>query len=63
VHETFQTNHSNFHIFNNTFIHGLQVVTQPITEPAAVVLVGIGLAGLAGVGTKRRLKKLRRKQT
>ena len=26
VHEAFQINHSNFYIFNNTYIHGLQVV-------------------------------------
>jgi len=53
VYETFQTDHSNFHIFNNTFIHGLQVVTQPITEPATIVPVDIDLAGFAGVGAKR----------
>ena len=61
--KTFQINHSNFHIFNNTYIHDLQVVTQPITELATIVPVDIGLAGFAGVGAKRRLKKLRRKQT
>ncbi len=38
----------------NDEIHGTHA---PVPEPGTIALLGIGLAGLAGVGARRRLKK------